>query len=53
MERAAMYELALCVKRILTPQVAERERAQAARMERRRAAAEERRKKAAAGPPSW
>jgi hypothetical protein len=46
-EHPAARELAL------TAQEVERERVQAARMERRRASAEKRRKKAAAGPPNW
>jgi hypothetical protein len=52
-EHAAAHELALCGKRMLTPQEAERERVQPARTERRRAAAEESRKRAVTEPPSW
>jgi hypothetical protein len=52
-ERGATRELELCGKRTMTPQEAERARAQAARTDRRKAAVEERRRKAAAGPTSW
>jgi hypothetical protein len=51
-EHVALQELDLCGKRMVTPQEAERERAQAAWAEKRKAAAEERRMRAAAEPPS-